>query len=343
MKTLRHTLPALTSAVQTADSGSFTAAARVLNLTSAAVSKNVALLERRLGVRLFNRTTRRLSLTEEGKSFIAQVKHGLAALESATVSATAGLAPSGTVRVNCSVGFGRRYLLPQLPAFFARYPNVQIDLVLNDTAVDLVGEGFDIGIRGGSSPPEGMVARKICDVPSVLVATPRYLKKHGTPTQPSDLLNHNLLRVKFLNGKMYPWAFKSSNLPSSNAAIGLEFNPRLLISDPEMILDAVLLDMGIARLGRHHAHHALLRGDIVEVLINQQIPAESSMAIFYPHRAGLAPRVKVLVEYLIEKFAQEPSLRLSSPASVGLQHHVPVAKSTPRAAKRSPALQNRRS
>lgn len=315
MPTFPTTLPGLLSAVQTADSGSFSAAAKVLNLTPAAVSKNVATLEALLSVRLFNRTTRRLSLTEEGNAFIAQTRIGLATLQAAALQATLGLAPRGQVRVNCSVGFGRRYVLPALPGFFAQYPDIQVDLVLNDHVVDLVGSGFDFAIRGGSQPPDGMVARKICENPAVLVATPTYLKLRGTPKVPSDLTNHDLIRVKFLNGRMYPWVFKQKS-KSRRASNPLRFDAqaKLLISDPEMILDAALLHIGIARMGRHHAHAALQRGDLVEVLADQQVPADATMAIFYPHHSGLAPRVRVLIDYLMAWFAKQESLQAPRPA-----------------------------
>jgi DNA-binding transcriptional LysR family regulator len=308
MKQLQTTLPGLVSAVQAADSGSFSAAAKVLNLTPAAVSKNVATLEAILQLRLFNRTTRQLSLTEEGNAFIAQTRVGLDALELAGMQATRGLKPQGLVRVSCPVGFGRRYVLPSLPAFYARYPQVQIELTLNDQAVDLVREGFDVGIRGGSQPPEGMVARKICDIPSVLVASPRYLKLRGTPKRPEDLLNHDLLKVKFLNGRVLPWLFKE-NVNGKNKVVSFEGPAKLLISDPEVMLDATLLHLGIGRLGRHHAHHALIRGDLIEVLARQQVPNEASMSVFYPHRAGLAPRVRVLVDFLLVAFAENESLQ----------------------------------
>jgi DNA-binding transcriptional LysR family regulator len=131
MKQLQTTLPDLISAVQAADSGSFSAAAKVLNLTPAAVSKNVATLEGILQLRLFNRTTRQLSLTEKGRAFIEQTRMGLDALEAASMQATQRLKPQGWVRVNCAVGFGRRYVLPALPAFYAEYPEVQIELSLN--------------------------------------------------------------------------------------------------------------------------------------------------------------------------------------------------------------------
>ncbi len=308
MQHLQTTLPGLLSAVQAADSGSFTAAAQVLGLSPAAVSKNVAALEAQLQVRLFNRTTRQLALTEEGRAFVLQAREGLGALEAAASAATQKQVPQGLVRVNCAVGFGRRYVLPLLPQFFEQYPQVQVDLALNDQTVDLVRDGFDMGIRGGSQPPEGMVARKICDMPAVLVATPKYLKLCGKPQHYSELVQHQLLRVKFLSGRMAPWLFKDKN-----RVVALEAQARFLISDPEVILDAALLHLGIARMGRHHAFDALACGDLVELLADQHVPGDARMAMFYPHRAGLAPRVRVLMDFLLENFASSPSLQRAAP------------------------------
>ncbi len=307
MKHLQTTLPGLISAIQAADSGSFSAAANVLGLTPAAVSKNVAALEAHLKVRLFNRTTRRLALTEEGRAFVAQARIGVQALDDANALATQGAQPEGLVRINCAVGFGRRYVLPLLPDFFAAQPKVRIELSLNDQQVDLVEGGFDMGIRGGSQPPEGMVARKICGLPSILVATPRYLAEHGTPLSVSDLAQHPLIRVKFLNGRMNPWPFRSAGKLQGVTAI--ETPARLLLSDPEVVLDAALLHLGIARIAHHHAHEALKRGELVEVLARLHIAGDANMALFYPHRAGLAPRVRVLVDFLLERFKRTPGLQ----------------------------------
>jgi DNA-binding transcriptional LysR family regulator len=303
MKHLTTRIPGLIAAVQAADSGSFSSAAKVLDLTPAAVSKNVASLEAQLGVRLFNRTTRQLSLTDEGRAFVAQAREGLESLESASALATQHTRPSGLVRVNCAVGFGRRYLLPLLPAFYAQHPDVQVELSLNDQTVDLVREGFDVGIRGGSQPPEGMVARKICDIPAVLVATPKYLKARGTPKQYTDLQSHDLLRVKFTSGRMNPWLFKDKD-----RVVTFEGGRvKLLISDPEIVLDAALLHLGIARMGRHHAHEALARGQLLEVLPRSHVTGDAQMAMFYPHRAGLAPRVRVWVDFMLAQFSQIPA------------------------------------
>lgn len=307
MKHLQTTLPGLISAIQAAASGSFSAAANVLGLTPAAVSKNVAALETHLKVRLFNRTTRRLALTEEGRAFVAQARLGVQALEDASALAVQGIQPEGLVRINCAVGFGRRYVLPLLPELFALHPKVRIELSLNDQTVDLVQGGFDVGIRGGSQPPEGMVARKICAIPSLLVATPHYVATHGTPKTAADLAQHQLIRVKFLSGRMNPWPFKAAS--PSQGITALETPARLLLSDPEVVLDAALMHLGIARIARHHAHEALARGELVEVLPRLHMPGEASMALFYPHRAGLAPRVRVVVDFLLQRFKELPGLR----------------------------------
>jgi DNA-binding transcriptional LysR family regulator len=305
LKQLQTTLPSVISVIQTAESGSFSSAAHVLGLTPAAVSKNVATLEAHLNVRLFNRTTRRLALTEEGRAFVIQARVGIAALEDASAVATKGARPEGLVRLNCSVGFGRRYVLPLLPAFFKAQPSVRVELNLDDNQVDLIKSGFDVGIRGGSQPPEGMVSRKICDIPAILVASPRYLKEHGTPHSQKDLATHKLIRVKFLNGRMSPWLFKMGNAKGLTAHDAVA---RLIVSDPEVVLDAALLHMGIARVGKHHAHNALKRGDLVEVLPRLHAGGQASMALFYPHRAFLAPRVRVLVDFLLKELANEISL-----------------------------------
>lgn len=307
MKHLQSTLAGLISAIQVADSGSFTSAAKVLDLTSAAVSKNVAKLESSLKVRLFNRTTRKLSLTEEGKAFITQARMGMDMLDDASKQAAQGLQPQGMVRINCPVGFGRNYIVPVLPAFYKLYPDVQLDLHLNDQTVDLVGQGFDIGIRGGSQPPDGMIARKIFDIAMVLVASPRYLKSRGMPKSRNDLAAHDLIKVKFLNGRSLPWAFNEP-INGKDHITTFEADARLLLSDPDVVVDAALQHMGIAHVGSYHAHDALTRGDLVEILPRQRLATGVSMSMFYPHRTGLAPRVRVTVDYLLAQFAKVPAL-----------------------------------
>jgi DNA-binding transcriptional LysR family regulator len=316
MKQLQATLPGLISAITVADRGGFTAAAKTLNVTSAAVSKNVAKLEAHLNVRLFNRTTRRLSLTEEGKTYLAQARLGLGLLEDASKQAAQGLKPQGVVRINCPVGFGRDFVVPALPEFYRLFPDVSLDLHLNDQTVDLVGQGFDIGVRGGSHPPEGMIARKIFDIAMMLVASPQYLKARGVPKTISDLTGHDLIRVKFLNGRVLPLTFNAP-LDGKDHVVTLDMNARLLMSDPDVVVAGALLHMGIAHVGGYHAFDALKRGDLVEILPEHRMAAGISMSMFYPHRTGLAPRVRVTVDHLLAHFAKLPALQGMAPRAKG--------------------------
>ncbi len=313
MKHLQATLSGLVSAIQVADSGSFTGAAQVLDLTSAAVSKNVAKLEAHLKVRLFNRTTRRLSLTEEGKVYLAQARLGLTMLGDASENAARGLMPQGLVRINCPVGIGRNYVVPILPQFFALYPKIDLDLHLNDQTVDLVAQGFDIGIRGGSQPPEGMVARKLFDISGVLVASPKYLAEHGTPKKISELQNHHNIQVKFPNGRVLAWVF-NQQLNGKDQTVAFDVKPKLQLSDSDVVVDAAIKHLGIAFVGSYHAYQALKAGTLVELLSRQRVKASNSMSIFYPHRTGIAPRVRVTVDYLLAQFAKIPDFHQSLPA-----------------------------
>jgi DNA-binding transcriptional LysR family regulator len=304
MKQLQTSLPGLISAIQAAEHGSFTAAAKQLDLTPAAVSKNVAALEAILKIRLFNRTTRQLSLTEEGKRFIHKTREGIAALDFATNELQQSHKAQGLVRMSVASGFGRSYVLPLLPAFCERYPDIQLDLSLNDNTVDLVREGFDIGIRGGAQPPEGMVSRNICTMAAIYVASPLYLKTHGTPTHFNQLGQHRLLRLKYLSGHYAPWLVKDGA-----KIIALDLPAHITISDPEALYHAALSHLGITRISKHHAYDALKKGELVEVLSKQAAPGENSIALFYPHRVGQAPRVRVVVDYLMAAFAKEPRFK----------------------------------
>ncbi len=308
MKHLQATLPGLISAIQVADSGSFIAAAKALDLTSAAVSKNVAKLEAQLKVRLFNRTTRRLSLTEEGKVYLAQARLGLEMLDEASEQAAQGLKPQGLVRINCPVGIGRYYILPALADFYAKYPDVQLDLHLNDQTVDLVGQGFDIGIRGGSQPPEGMVARKLFDIYGILVASPQYLAEHGNPKKISDLADHDTIQVKFLNGRILPWVFNEQS-QSKDQIVTFDAKPKLQLSDSDVVVQAATNHLGIAFVGSYHAYQALKAGTLIELLPRHRVKSRNSMSMFYPHRTGLAPRVRVTVDFLLNHFAKVPDFQ----------------------------------
>jgi DNA-binding transcriptional LysR family regulator len=306
MEHLRGTLAFVTSARE----GSFTAAARRLELSPQAVAGSVARLETALDARLFNRTTRSLSLTEEGHAFLARAEVGLAALEEATQSIRDRVAaPSGLVRLTCGAAFGRRYLLPELPAFRKQFPDIRLDLSFDDRKVDVVREGFDCAIRGGEIVDSSMVARRICGIAGVLVASPSYLKKHGVPKTPQDLHAHRIVMLRFASGLSVPWEFKIKGRAFLFDAV----SPSVIVSDTEAVGDAAVYGLGIARVSLHFAWPHLQAGRLKLVLNELNEPGKRELTIQYPHRQFLAPRVKAFVDFVVETFSKHPTLS-STPA-----------------------------
>ena len=293
MQDIQKNWPGFVAAVKVADAGSFSEAARQLSITPAAVGKSIGLLETRLGVRLFNRTTRQLSLTPEGERVVERARAAMQALEEAGAVSKPDADLSGLVRISCGAGYGRSFVLPAVARILDRFPQLRIELNLSDQIVDLVKEGFDIGIRGGKEPPQGMVARRVSKVSTMLVASPAYLKANGTPKDWTELVRHRRIGLRFASGSMSEWNFKVGNKVHT-----LDEKPNLLLTAPEVVVDAALLHQGIAQLARHHAIDALQSGALVPLLQHQHVQRPFDISIFYPHRSGLAPRVRVVVDLL---------------------------------------------
>jgi DNA-binding transcriptional LysR family regulator len=305
-------LAALVSFTEAAVAGSFTAAAAKLDLTPAAVSKNVARLEAQLGVRLFNRSTRRLRLTAEGELFHERAAAALRALDEAVAEVgRARGAAIGRVRISVGVSFGRRYLLPLLPALAARHPGLQVEVSLDNRAVDLVAEGYDIGVRGGVVEASSLVARRIARLPLVLVASPAYLRGHGVPRSAADLAGHERLGVRLPGGSELPWRLRR---PSGRGTVELAVPARLWLSDPEALLDLALEHAGIAQVGLHHAMPYLRSGRLKAVLTELHDPGEREIVLHYPHRLYLAPRVRVTVDALLAGLARHTDLHATREA-----------------------------
>lgn len=308
---------AILSFVQAADAGSFAAAARALGISSAAVSKNIAGLEKALGVRLMNRTTRTLSLTEEGSAFAQQARIALEALDLATEAVIAHrAAPTGNVRISTSVGFGREQLTPVLPGLLEKYPALSVDVDFDDRVIDLVQERYDIALRGGHIIDSSYISRPICHLNPVLVASPDYLAHHGIPRQPGDLAKHRLLARRFLGGSVAPWHFRANDASirtlDCSAAV-------MTLSSPEAITQAAVSGAGIARVGVHHAWRHVRAGQLKVLLLDTHHPGSLEMTLQYPHRALVAPRVRVTVEYLLEAFATLEELHVPLEALRGYQ------------------------
>ncbi|WP_226101796.1 LysR family transcriptional regulator [Dickeya oryzae] len=298
----------IVSFVQAVDAGSFAAAGRVLGISSAAVSKNVASLEQALGVRLMNRTTRTLSLTDEGTLFLHQARIALEALDAAVdVLAEQRAEIGGHVRLSCSAGFGRDHLLPVLSGLQMRYPSLTIEVDFDDRVIDLVKDGYDLAIRGGQIADSGLVSRPICRLGMVLVAAPDYLARAGVPTTPEALLSHRLIVRRFLGGKVSPWLFRDGE--GSQTSLNLE-GAVLTLSAPEALVQAASLGLGIAQVGVHAAWHALREGKLKVLLPGIHDPGQYEMVLQYPHRALMAPRVRTTLDYLLAAFANDDALHV---------------------------------
>jgi DNA-binding transcriptional LysR family regulator len=300
---------AILSFVSVADTGSFAAAARLLGVSSAAVSKNVAGLEHALGVRLMNRTTRTLSLTGEGSAFLQQARIALQALDSAIDTVAARRADtSGRVRISTSAAFGRQQLMPALPSLQERHPALCIEVDFDDRVVDLVREGYDLAIRGGNIADSALVSRPICKLNVVLVASPGYLATRGVPRSPDDLSRHRLVARRFLAGKVSPWVFQASD--GSKTMLDPTSTAVLTLSAPETVAHAACAGMGVAQVGVHHAWAHLVSGALKVVLHDWHDPGSYELALQYPHRALMAPRVRVTLEHLLDAFARDESLHV---------------------------------
>lgn len=300
---------AMLSFVQAADHGSFAAAARALGISPAAVGKNVAGLEGALGVRLMNRSTRSLQLTSEGRAFAQRAREAISALDAAIDTVAAQRAePAGRVRISTSSAFGHRYLMPLLPGLLQQFPALVPEVDFDDRRVDLVRDGFDLALRGGHMEDSSLVSRHICDLLTVLVASPAYLQRHGVPKRPQDLKAHRLIAVRYLNGTTSRWAFRQGG-----GAIE-EFTPEpaaLLVSDPQAAVDAAAAGLGIAQSGAHHAWRLLQAGKLKIVLGRHHESGKRAMTLQYPHRALMAPRVRVTIDHLLHGLKVTQALQIA--------------------------------
>ncbi len=305
-------MPAIVSFVQTVDRGSFAAAARFLGISAAAVSKNVATLETTLGTRLLNRTTRSQRLAQEGEAFLERARVAIDALDAAVDAVAAQRAKAtGRVRISCANSFGQTYLVPLLPGLRARHPGLQLEIDFDDRQVDLIAEGYDIGLRGGHLADSSLVSRPIATLETVLVAAPDYLVRRGVPASVAELAAHDLIGIRFLSGQVSPWTFRQAD--GALQELRPE-RPVLTVSSPFAAIDAARLGMGIAQIGLPHGWQLLRAGALKVVLRHQHHPGSRRLALQYPHRALIAPRVRVTVDYLAERLAANESLQASCAA-----------------------------
>ncbi|MCO6418505.1 LysR family transcriptional regulator [Siccirubricoccus sp. KC 17139] len=282
--------------VRVVQSGGFSAAARTLGLSPSAVSKLMARLEARLGARLLSRSTRRLQLTPEGLTFHDRALRILADIAAAEREAGAGAAPRGRLRVNSSVPFGMHRLLPLLPGFLARYPEVQVDVALTDRVVDLLEERADVAIRVGPLRESRLVARKLGETRMVVVAAPAYLDRHGTPRRPEELARHNRIGFCFTR-TVSGWPFGK---PGGGTLL-LPPEGNALVSDGEQLRLLALAGLGLGRLAAYHVAPDIAAGRLVPVL-EEWNPGDKEVvsAVFIGPGGALPARVRAFLDDLAE-------------------------------------------
>ena len=286
--------------VEVVRAGAFVKAADALGLSKAAVSRQVGDLERRLGVRLLNRTTRRLSLTEEGQRFHEHARTVLADLQSAEadVMTRAGKV-SGLLRITAPLSFGILHLAPLWPEFRARHPGAALDVTLGDRVVDLVDEGFDLAIRIARLPDSTLVSRRLAATRMVLCAAPSYLRKHGRPRKPADLAGHVTLAYSYWSGGD-DWMFEGPEGPAT-----VRVKPWMHTNNGDSCREAALAGAGIILQPSFMVGDDLRRKTLVE-LMPEFRAVELGVYAVYPTRRYLLPRVRVMVDFLAERFRSPP-------------------------------------
>jgi DNA-binding transcriptional LysR family regulator len=275
---------------------SFAGAAAELAMSKATVSKAVTRLEQRLGARLFNRTSRKIALTDAGQKLSGYATRLLADGEAAESEALAqSVSPRGLVKLAVPMTYGKNAVAPLLPDFLGRYPDVSIDLHLNEAIVDLVGDGFDLGIRVGNLPGSSLVARRIRTMPRYTVAAPAYLKAHGTPTHPAQLAEH----------KCFGYAYLTASWHYTNA-VGEEATVRptgpLRVNNGEAVMPALLAGQGIADLPEFVVGDAIAAGTL-EVILKSWKQRDGAVHLVMPPGGPRPARVEVLADFLTERLA----------------------------------------
>lgn len=295
-----HDLGAMAAFAAVVDAGSFGAAAERLGISKSAVSKQLARLEERLNARLLNRTTRQISLTEAGETYYAFCARILAEADAAEEAVTSLQgAPRGRLRVNAPMSFGTMHLAPAVAAFACRYPEISVDIDLNDAVVDLVESGHDVAVRITQLQDSSLVVRRLCTARGVVVASPDYLQKNGTPAHPRDLRNHRCLVYTY---SPHPgiWQFQTPEGPLTVPVDG-----PIRSNNGEVLREAAVAGVGILRDPTFISFQAIRMKKLVPILTGFETSGIGIHAV-YPHRRHLSPKVRVFIDFLAGHFGDPP-------------------------------------
>ena len=284
--------------VQLVKHGSLAALAREQGVTPPAVTARLAQLEKRLGVRLLNRTTRRTSVTHEGEVYLATGARLLAELQELEQFVSSSRAvPKGLLRVNATFGFGRRHIAPAVVEFARRYPEVEVQLELTDRSVNLADKAFDIGIWFGTIPDSRLVARRILNNRRLLCAAPGYIAMHGMPSTPRDLQTHQCIILRESDTAFGTWHFTRGSKQETVKVRGT-----LSTNDGETGVQWALAGLGILMRSEWDIHADIAAGRLVPVLKEWTLPSADVFAV-YPERANLSAKVSAFIDFLVEWFS----------------------------------------
>jgi DNA-binding transcriptional LysR family regulator len=287
--------------VRVVDNGSFSAAGRELDMTTSTLSKLISRLEERLGVRLLQRTTRRLHLTAEGDAFYCRAQQVLVAMDEAEAEVVkTGLSPRGLLRLHCGTAFGTHQLAPAVPDFLQRYPNVKLDISITDQLPELSDSCFDLALRIGTMDDSSIIARRICDLERIICAAPDYLERAGTPRTPDDLQGHNCLWITSLPD-LRRWPFDTLN-----GVRIVQVDGSVAANSAETVLQLAIAGAGITRLTDIAVSAALQSGLLVPILVDYHHVEPIPLHVIYPSSRHLAPKVRVMVDFLFERFSSTP-------------------------------------
>ena len=292
---------ALQAFVAVAEARSFSEAARKLRLAKSAISRQISDLEADLGVRLFHRTTRSLSLTDAGRGYFERAERILADLADANRAVShLQASPRGRLRVSAPMSFGFLHLAPALGDFLVRYPDVTVDIAMNDRFVDLVEEGFDVAVRIATLPDSSLIARRLAPARRVICASPQYLRARGAPQVPDDLRAHDCLFNSNLPSAR-DWRFAAPD----GSALPVTVAGRLSANSGDALRVAALHGLGLANLPTFIVGPDLQSGTLASVL-DAFVTQDLSISAVYPHSRHLSPTVRVFVDFLASRFGPHP-------------------------------------
>jgi LysR family transcriptional regulator for bpeEF and oprC len=294
-----HGISVFLSVVETRN---FSETARTLGVTTSAVSASVQRLEQRLGVRLLNRTTRRVLPTLEGQEYYERCKQAIADLDQAEASlGRSAELPSGRLRISMPAALARMWLIPRLPEFNQAYPAVALEIVAGDFLAPASREGMDAAIQVGELPSSRLVVRKLASVDYVVSAAPQYLAEHGTPKTPADLGHHHCLGYRRpRNGQIRQWAFSTGTLASVPDAARA-----MVLNSGDAQIAAAIAGLGLAQVAEFYARPALQAGSLVEVLAGYKMHAYD-ISVVFQQRKRVAPRLRVFIDFLVGVFETPP-------------------------------------